>query len=366
VEGLEARVVLSVFTVSNTDDSGSGSLRQAILDADAATSGPITIALQIPTSDPNFVDDDSGLSGGDSAADVFVISPLSPLPALNNPNAAIIIDGGTQTAFTGDTNPFGPEVVLDGTSAGLANGLVILSGGNEVHGLDIRRFSYDGIFVPGGVDNWIAGNDIGTDATGTIALGNNGVGVAIVAGARSNIIGTDGDGVGDAAEGNLISGNGSNGVEIDDAGTSGNLVAGNLIGTDASGTRALANSNGVVIYADGNRVGVVGGAPAAMSWPGISSAPTSPAHTRWVTAGAASWPSAQVRAATGSVPTATASATPPSATSSRATAGRASSSTAPGRRTTPSRATTSAPTPPARSGLRMAVTASSSMAPPAI
>src|SRR5690242_4562474 len=112
--GLERRMMPATFLVTTTADSGAGSLRQAILDADAAPAGPLTIDFQIPTSDPNFVDDDAALSGGDAAPDVFVISPLSALPALNNPNAGIAIDGGSQTAFTGDTNPFGPEVVLDG------------------------------------------------------------------------------------------------------------------------------------------------------------------------------------------------------------------------------------------------------------
>ena len=247
------------YTVSTTADSRTGSLRQAIMNADAAISGPITITFNIPTSDPNFVDDDSGMNGGDAAPDIFVISPLSPLPALNNPNASIIIDGRTQTSFTGDTNPFGPEVVLDGTSAGSSNGLLIQSSGNEVFGLDIRSFSANGIEIAGGSNNWIAGNDIGTDPTGTAPVGNGIDGVDIENGAYSNLIGTNGDGIDDGAEGNVISGNVARGVIIDGAGTDFNVVAGNLIGTDATGTAALPNlGDAGVTIADGaqnNRIG---------------------------------------------------------------------------------------------------------------
>src|SRR5205085_2465172 len=95
-----------VLTVTNTADSGPGSLRQAILDANALSGGlPITIAFNIPTADPNFLDDDSLLTGGDLAADAFFIRPATPLPALTR--ASVTIDGRTQTSFTGDSNPFG-------------------------------------------------------------------------------------------------------------------------------------------------------------------------------------------------------------------------------------------------------------------
>ena len=233
------------YTVTTTADSGAGSLRQAILNADAATSGPITITFQIPTSDPNF-------AGG-----VFVIQPAAALPAINNPNASIIIDGRTQSAFSGDTNPFGPEVVLDGTNAGSSNGLVIQSDGNEVHGLDIRKFSGDGIAISGGSDNWIAGNFLGTDATGTVVAGNTGSGVDLYNAASFNIIGTNGDGTDDANEGNLISGN-FNAVSLQGTGVTENVVAGNLIGSDRTGTIALGQLSDnvwIVRGASNNRVG---------------------------------------------------------------------------------------------------------------
>ena len=101
----------------------------------------------------------------------------------------------------------------------------------------------DGVYLSGGSeptrDNVVAGNFIGTDVTGTVALGNGADGVRIRHGAHANLIGTDGDGVADEAERNVISGNTDHGVYIADAGT--NVVAGNYIGTDVTGTVALGN-----------------------------------------------------------------------------------------------------------------------------
>src|SRR5213078_3911494 len=90
--------------VTNTNESGSGSLRAALYYAfDKSTDVPpvpTTIVFNIPTSDPGF------------ANNVFTIKPTYMLVA---PGASTTVDGSTQTAFTGDTNPSGPEVVLDGS-----------------------------------------------------------------------------------------------------------------------------------------------------------------------------------------------------------------------------------------------------------
>jgi hypothetical protein len=107
--------------------------------------------------------------------------------------------------------------------------------------------------------NVVAGNLIGLDASGLTPLPNTS-GVYISAGAQSNLIGSDGDGLGVAAEGNVISGNGGPGVYISDAGTNNNVVAGNFIGTDRYGTAGLGNGGGVLVWRgpQGNCIGTNG------------------------------------------------------------------------------------------------------------
>jgi len=100
-------------------------------------------------------------------------------------------------------------------------------------------------------NNEVLGNYIGTDVSGTVAMGNNG-GVNICCGARYNTIGGSSEG-----ERNVISGNNWGGIGIGDQDTNGNEVLGNYIGTDASGTVALPNHGGVNICcgAQNNRIG---------------------------------------------------------------------------------------------------------------
>ncbi len=110
--------------------------------------------------------------------------------------------------------------------------------------------------------NRVAGNYIGTDVTGTKALGNNYAGVGIFDGASSNIIGTNGDGNQDSMEGNLISGNIGHGIFIGDAQTTQNVVAGNFIGFKAGGTELLSNGSWAAVVinngASQNRIGTNG------------------------------------------------------------------------------------------------------------
>ncbi len=133
---------------------------------------------------------------------------------------------------------------IGGTAAGAGN---IISGNAE------QGILFDGAGVTGNV---VEGNYIGTNLTGTAAVANTGDGVQITGGATNNTVGgitaTPGTGAG-----NLISGNTGNGVEVSGAGTNGNVVAGNLIGTNAAGDASVANYDGVKIdgSASGNTIG---------------------------------------------------------------------------------------------------------------
>jgi hypothetical protein len=94
-----------------------------------------------------------------------------PLPAITSP---VTIDGTTEPGYAGS-----PLIVLNGASAGSGvNGLTISAGSNIVEGLDINQFSGAGIDLTTNGGNLVQENYIGTDATGTVALGN-GAGILI-------------------------------------------------------------------------------------------------------------------------------------------------------------------------------------------
>ena len=214
---MEDRTLLSNFLVSNTGDSGPGSLRQAIIDSNNAVGATNTIDFDI------------------SGTGVQTIVPLSSLPAITNP---VLIDGFSQPGYSGT-----PLIELSGSQAGGGDGLTITSADVTVRGLDINNFSQGaGIHITGtgATGGWIYGNFLGTDPTGTQAEPNN-VGVEIDGGATTNLIGTNGDGVNDTAERNLLSGNLFAGIWINGEGTDGNAVAGNFIGTSVTGDVALDN-----------------------------------------------------------------------------------------------------------------------------
>src|SRR5229473_5370849 len=106
LEVLEDRTVPTTFTVNNTLDSGLGSLRQAILDANASPDMGNTIQFAIP-------------GGG-----VHTINLLSSLPTISRP---VVIDGYTQPGASANTRDVGDDAVLsvelNGASAGAnANG----------------------------------------------------------------------------------------------------------------------------------------------------------------------------------------------------------------------------------------------------
>jgi titin len=245
-------MVLSATTtdlvVSNTQNDGSGSLRNAIAYANAHP-GLDVIEFNIPLSDPGY----DPLTGG------FAIRLSESLPAITE---AVVIDATLQPSYAGT-----PLIELDGSLTVGVNALHITGGNSTIRGLVINGFDGSGIIFEGGSGNVIEGNFIGTDLTGTAARPNGTHGVIITGGSSDNRIGTDGDGVNDESERNLISANRFDGVVIAGAGTNGNVVAGNLIGTDVTGTNALGNGNndtfptaGVLIIdgAQRNRVGTDG------------------------------------------------------------------------------------------------------------
>ncbi|MEZ6078124.1 MAG: LamG-like jellyroll fold domain-containing protein [Pirellulaceae bacterium] len=120
-----------------------------------------------------------------------------------------------------------------------------------------------GVFIANNnaTGNKIQGNLIGLAKNGSTIVGNASSGVYISDSATSNVIGTDGNGVDDIAERNIISGN-ANGVEIESAGVTGNIVAGNYIGTDITGMYARANIGDGVRMFGGASSNTIGGTAA--------------------------------------------------------------------------------------------------------
>ncbi len=244
IAAMYGAVPVPSLVVTNTKDSGPGSLRAALYRAlDVALSPqPVVpvITFQIPVSDPNF-------SGG-----VFTIRPTD---RLIGPGPAVVIDATTQTAFTGNTNAGGPEVVLNGASIATPEsygiGFRLGDNGSIVRGMVINGFSTQGILITG-TNNRVEGCYIGTDAAGSAAVPNTFAGIEINGGATGNTVGGT-----TVTARNVISGNDSQGVFIRGAGTTGNVVSGNYVGTNASGTAAVGNGfAGVEIYqCAGNTVG---------------------------------------------------------------------------------------------------------------
>jgi hypothetical protein len=221
-EGSGAIPATMRIIVDTTADSGVGSLRQAILDANG-NPGPDTIAFAIPKTDAGF----------DSVAGVWTIQPASVFPAIFD--EGLVIDGRTQADFVGeDSNPLGPEIELDGTNAGPSSaGLAMMGDAIQILYLTINRFGGAGIWTYGASWGHVAGCNLGTDPTGRAAAGNL-LGVQIDEGSvRMHVVPLD-------TIPNVICGNSTAGITINDS-SKHNIVLGNLIGVTSNRSDTLGN-----------------------------------------------------------------------------------------------------------------------------
>ena len=223
---------ISNFVVTTTNAIGPGSLEQAILDAnaDSTNTTPYTVTFAITT----------------GSAPYSIDLPPSGLSPIARP---VVLDATSQTGYAGR-----PIIVLDGTGIP-GSGLVLGSGadGSLISGFDIVDFSAAGtagIAVAAG-GNAVQASYLGVQTDGSTAAGNTD---GILISGSNNTIGGEAPGAGD-----LISGNTTCGVNIMGPGTSGNIVAGDDIGTSADGTVALGNGMFGVAIASGandNWIGV--------------------------------------------------------------------------------------------------------------
>jgi parallel beta-helix repeat protein len=291
------------LVVTGLNDAGPGSLRAAILSANASpagdstvitfcTHGTITLASALPTIARNVTIDATSAPTHVSGGPPVVALDFNGHPGLifgvgssGSQLLGVAVDDAIGNGVTLDDN----SIMLDDDYIGLnlagaaagngGNGVLVWgeSNGNCIgqNPLDapgavanvISGNRLNGIELDGSSSNTIVDNRIGTNAAGTSAIANRGDGIYITHGSRGNEIG--GTAFVDTATGqannptgskgtvkpvfvvpplgNLISGNGRNGVLID-TGSRGNVLNGNFIGTTASGDGALGNGgNGVWI-----------------------------------------------------------------------------------------------------------------------
>ena len=283
-------IAAATFTVNKLDDHDDGvcdagdcTFREAI-NAANANSGADTIAFDIQGAGPHL------------------IAPWMALPLLTDP---VTIDGTTDPDFAGH-----PVVELKGGQLTIAGGNSIVRGlainfgssgitlsvaghdivegnfiGTDTTGTDDRGNGFNGVditntgdnriggttpqarnlisgngstvfadaiymFGVNGTGNVVLGNFIGTDVTGFNRLENFGNGVVIGTDASLNTIGGTVPGAR-----NVISGSSSTGVQMFNVNTTGNLVQGNFIGTNADGSAPIYNAVGVALFAPSNTVG---------------------------------------------------------------------------------------------------------------
>ena len=238
-----SQVVVSPFVVTNTNDSGLGSLRFAIQAANADLNHDDTITFQIPTTDPRY----HGATGS------WTI-PVGAGLTIAKPSSAggqhvVVIDGLSQQSQPGASITH-PVIEITPAAGFVGDGLTLNSGGNTVQGLVIDGFQGTGLVLNSGTNNnLVVGNFIGTDPTGMVGQGNTLDGISLNDASNNRIIG------------NVVSDNGINqdaaGINLESNDLN-NIIAGNKIGTDVSGNKALGNSLHGIFLGNGSSNNTIG------------------------------------------------------------------------------------------------------------
>ncbi|HNB51422.1 MAG TPA: right-handed parallel beta-helix repeat-containing protein, partial [Anaerolineales bacterium] len=253
----------TIWIITNPDNSGSGTLREALENV----------------SDGDTITFDPGVFPPSSPVTIILTSEL---PSLTHNNVTLTAEDA--------------GVILEGgATSGGANGIIVTGSGNIVRGLRIQNFPAHGIYLapgatgntiggdrtvgsgpygqgnllgfnggngieikgPGSSGNFIQGNFIGVDPLGMYAWPNGLNGVALWSGTSNNTVGGTSAGVR-----NVISGNTQNGVWIQGSGSTGNVVAGNFIGVRADGMEWLGNGFAGVSLQGGAADNLIGGTTA--------------------------------------------------------------------------------------------------------
>ncbi len=258
-------VVVDTCLVSTTADSGTGSLRDCLTNAN-------------PGDVINF---DTAVFPPGSPATISLVTPLPTITTdsltIDGSEAGVILDGsqlgfgsGFELTQVDSVTIQGLQIlnfpwvgvdVLSGTTNALIGGDRNSGAGPLGQGNLISGNAWAGAWILGEqtIGNVVQGNYIGTDLAGSSAYGGQELGVIIAEGAHENVIGGSTPSTGNVIGGHfdILSGTGT-GVFIQDPGSDNNLVKGNFIGTNASGTAAIYNYFGVVLM-NGTEENVIGG-----------------------------------------------------------------------------------------------------------
>ncbi len=208
------RASAATFTVINPNDSGAGSLRQAITDANGMA-GADTILFAIPGTGQK------------------TITVLSLLPQITE---TVTIDGGNgifRVELTG-AGALGTGLDLEGSSAS----------GSTIRNLIINGFTSRQILFITVSDSTIQNNLLGLDHTGSAIVDGSGLGIEMCCGSGGNIIGGAA-----AGEGNVISSVSNPGMLVS---ASNAIIQGNLIGLNAAGTAHVGNPNQGINLSNGS------------------------------------------------------------------------------------------------------------------
>ena len=222
-DGADAGTNGACLTAANTC-----TLRAAIQEAKARTSGTVAIQFSIPGPGPH------------------VITPATSLPTLSNMNVPVTIDGYTQPGATPNTDQYASNAHIDIEIRGTGDKttsftlLYITSPNNVVRGLSLynalKKIQLNG---SNSYNNTLSGLFVGTDSTGTYTgsprkLSINGI--EVIYGAHDNIIGGPA-----LADRNVLSGNAGHGIAFYSAGSDRNVVTNSIAGLSPDGLRSVPN-----------------------------------------------------------------------------------------------------------------------------
>ena len=227
----------TTFTVNSTGDTADSNLTDGVCNDG---SGSCTLRAAIEQANAIAGSDTINFSIGSG---VKTIVQTSDFPIISDP---VVIDGTTQPGFAGT-----PIIEINGNGSNRntnRSAFFITAGSSTLRGLVINRVNNAAIALITNGGNHIEGNFIGTDVTGNLRLPNS---VGLIVNTSLNTVGGT-----TAGTGNVISGNNGTGIEFNVGGITGNVIEGNYIGVNAAGTAQLGNSSqGIRLTGSGNTIG---------------------------------------------------------------------------------------------------------------